>query len=97
MKYDIFFAPAAREDYEDLSAFDRAAVRDAINVHLAHQPDRESKSKIKRLREVSKPHYRLRVGQIRVFYDVRGSEVEVLGIVDKHHAEAWLQKWGVRI
>src|SRR2546422_3569706 len=32
---------------------------------------RSSKSRIKRLRGIERPGYRLRVGQIRVFYDVR--------------------------
>lgn len=95
MKYTVTFAPRARDDYFAMSAYDRAVVRDAINTHLLHQPMLESKSRSKRLREMSKPQYRLRVGEIRVFYDVNGPEVEVLGVVDKAHAEAWLQKWGI--
>ena len=96
MTYTIIFAPAARDDYFALSAYDRSAVRNAINEHLVHRPTQESKSRIKRLREMAKPQYRLRVGEIRVFYDVAASGVKVLGIVDKAHAEAWLQQWGVR-
>jgi mRNA-degrading endonuclease RelE of RelBE toxin-antitoxin system len=38
--------------------------------------------------------YRLRVDEIRVFYDVAGSEVEVLAIVLKSEAEQWLEKFG---
>ncbi len=56
---------------------------------------RESKSRIKRLRGLEKPEYRLRVGDVRVFYDVRNEEVEVLGIVDKKNAEEWLKRRGV--
>ena len=94
MKYQITFAPEARDDFRSLSAFDRAKVRDAINGHLRHQPTRQSKRRIKRLRDMSKPQYRLRVGNIRVFYDVRNSSVEVLSIVDKAHAAEWLERWG---
>jgi mRNA interferase RelE/StbE len=93
MSYRITFAPAARDDFKSLPAFHRAVVRDAINTHLLHQPTRQSKSRIKRLRDVRKPQFRLRVGEIRVFYDVHGSEVEVLGIVEKSNAAAWLKKW----
>lgn len=57
---------------------------------------RESKSRIKRLRGMEKPEYRLRVGDVRVFYDVRNGEVEILGIVDKKDAEEWLRKGGVK-
>ena len=40
-----------------------------------------SKSRIKRLRGLKQPQYRLRVGDIRVFYDIFGQRVEVLAIV----------------
>ena len=94
MKYQITFAPEARDDYWSLPAFDRAKVRDAINGHLLHRPTRQSKSRIKRLSDMRKPQYRLRVGDIRVFYDVHGSGVEVLGVVDKSSAVNWLERWG---
>jgi hypothetical protein len=59
------------------------------------QPIKVSKSRIKRLRGLSHPHYRLRVGEdIRVFYDVAEEVVQVLAIVPKSEAEAWLKKHG---
>jgi mRNA interferase RelE/StbE len=96
MKHTVTFAPEAEEDFRRLPAYHRAAVRDAINQHLLHEPTRESVSRIKRLREMAKPQYRLRVGDIRVFYDVSGREVEVLGIVFKPGAADWLRRMGVR-
>jgi mRNA-degrading endonuclease RelE of RelBE toxin-antitoxin system len=54
-----------------------------------------SKSRIKRLRGVTRPQYRLRVDEIRVFYDVVGTDVEVLAIVAKSEAEQWLEKCAV--
>jgi mRNA-degrading endonuclease RelE of RelBE toxin-antitoxin system len=94
MKYRVAFAPEALDDYHDLSARTRAEVRDAINRHLLHQPTRLSRSSIKRLRGTRKPQYRLRVGDVRVFYDVREDEVEVLAIVEKSRAAEWLEKTG---
>jgi mRNA interferase RelE/StbE len=41
-----------------------------------------------------RPQYRLRVGEVRVFYDVSGTTVEVLAIVDKSEAESWLAQFG---
>jgi len=73
----------------------RALVRDASEQHLRHQPTKTSKSRIKRLRGVSHPQYRLRVGDdIRVFYDVSEETVQVLAIVAKSEADAWLEKHG---
>jgi mRNA interferase RelE/StbE len=34
------------------------------------------------------------VGDVRVFYDVSGGVVEVLAIVAKSQAEAWLARFG---
>src|SRR5712692_7707587 len=93
MRYDILLAPEAVEDLDSLRANLRAAVREAIERHLRHQPTKTSKSRIKRLRGFSHPQYRLRVGdEIRVFYDVTEEVVQVLAIVPKSEADAWLAK-----
>jgi mRNA-degrading endonuclease RelE of RelBE toxin-antitoxin system len=55
----------------------------AIDLHLRHEPRKVSKSRIKRLRGLSRPQFRLRMGEIRVFYDVSETSVEVLAIVAK--------------
>jgi mRNA-degrading endonuclease RelE of RelBE toxin-antitoxin system len=52
------------------------------------------KSRIKRLRGMARPQYRLRVGEIRVFYDVTDETVEVLAIVGKRQAHRWLAEEG---
>jgi mRNA-degrading endonuclease RelE of RelBE toxin-antitoxin system len=96
MKYRVTLSPAARAHFHGLCAYDRAKVRDAIDDHLERGPTAESKSRIKRLRDLRKPQYRLRVEDLRVFYDVEGNEVIVLGIVEKAHAEAWLAETGER-
>lgn len=52
-----------------------------------------SRSRIKRLRGLSRPQFRLRVGEVRVFYDVSRDTVEVLAIVLKSEASAWLAQF----
>jgi mRNA interferase RelE/StbE len=95
MRYEVLLAPEAVEDLENLTGTIRAAVRDAVERHLRHQPTKVSKSRIKRLRGFSHPQYRLRVGDdIRVFYDVTEEAVHVLAIVPKSEADAWLAKQG---
>ena len=94
MRRDILFAPEAASDLKSLTARDRATVRDAIEQHLRHEPRRTSKSRIKRLRGISRPQFRLRVGEIRVFYDVTDKAVEILAIVPKSRAAAWLDEVG---
>jgi mRNA-degrading endonuclease RelE of RelBE toxin-antitoxin system len=87
-------APEAVEDFARLSARWRAMVQDALEQHLRHQPAKESKSRIKRLRQMRRPQYRLRVDEIRVFYDIHGPTVEVLAIVPKSEAVVWLEQLG---
>src|SRR5437773_11574578 len=95
MRYAIVLAPEAVDDFDNLKANIRAAVRDAIELHLRHQPTKVSKGRIKRLRGLSHPQYRLRVGDdIRVFYDVTEEAVQVLAVVAKSEVEEWLNKHG---
>ena len=90
MAFEIILAPEAVGDFRRLSANVRATVRSAIEVHLRHEPERVSRSRIKRLQGVSRPQYRLRVDDVRIFYDVTGTTVEILAIVRKLEAAAWL-------
>src|SRR4051794_28495878 len=95
MRYEILLAPEAVEDLRNFPARVRAAVRDVLEHHLRHQPARASKSRIKRLRGLSHPQYRLRVGDdIRVFYDVNATTVQVLAIIARAGADEWLDKLG---
>lgn len=94
MRYEIIFAPEAVDDLRSLKASLRSEVRDAIELHLRHEPTRVSKSRIKRLRGYSRPQYRLRVEDVRVFYDVSEDSVEVLAIVAKADAAGWLDRLG---
>jgi len=91
MGYSIVFSPEAIEDLRRLKASYRSAVKQAIETHLRHEPLKESRSRIKRLRGVRRPGYRLRVGEVRVFYDVSESAVEILAVISKSDAAAWLR------
>jgi mRNA interferase RelE/StbE len=46
------------------------------------------------LRGLRKPQYRLRVGDVRIFYDVTETTVEILAIATKSEAESWLAQFG---
>lgn len=94
MRYEFILAPEAVQDLRDLKANVRATVRDAIEEHLRHGPTKKSKSRIKRLRGLSRPQFRLRVGEVRIFYDVAEETVEILAIVPKDAVDRWLEKAG---
>lgn len=87
-------SPEASEDLKMLDAHIRAEVKDLIEVHLRHEPAKTSESRIKRLKELRHPQYRLRIGEIRVFYDVEENRAEILAIILKSKATEWLEKVG---
>ena len=74
----------------------RTGVKETIERHLRHEPTKVSKSRIKRLRGLSQPQYRLRVDDIRVFYDVTETQVQIVAVVTKEQAQAWLEEQGTR-
>jgi mRNA-degrading endonuclease RelE of RelBE toxin-antitoxin system len=94
MRHELVLAPEAARAHGALPAYRRAEVRDALERHLRHEPARSSKSRIKRLRGLSQPQYRLRVGEVRVFYDVTSEAVKVLAVLTKAEAARWLARRG---
>jgi len=94
MPFSVILAPEAAKSLRRFQAHIRTEVKDALEIHLRHAPTKVSKSRIKRLRGMSQPQFRLRVGDIRVFYDVTETTVEVLAIVAKEEAQAWLDEEG---
>ncbi len=94
MRYTIVLSPEAVDDLAQLKANVRAKVLDALETHLRRAPTKASKSRIKRLRGLKQPQYRLRVDDIRVYYDVIETNVEVVAIISKSEAADWLAKVG---
>jgi mRNA-degrading endonuclease RelE of RelBE toxin-antitoxin system len=92
MAFEVVLAPGAVAALKNLPVPVRIGVVKALGLHLTHEPTKTSKSRIKRLRGLSQPQYRLRVGDIRVFYDVTETQVQVLAIVTKAEAQAWLDE-----
>ena len=90
MQFEIRVAFGAERQLRALPAFHRAAIRSVLERHLRHEPTMLSKSRIKRMRGLARPQYRLRVDEFRVFYDISGQEVQVLAIVSKAEAVGWL-------
>jgi mRNA interferase RelE/StbE len=93
MPFEIVLAPEAVEDLRKLTASVRATVRTALETHLRHEPAKTSRSRIKRLRGLLRPQYRLRVDEVRVFYDISGATVQILAVVAKSEAESWLAQF----
>jgi mRNA-degrading endonuclease RelE of RelBE toxin-antitoxin system len=70
--YRIEFAASVEAHLRALRARDRATAVAAINRQLPHEPLRETRNR-KPLRPNPIAPWELRVGQLRVFYEVTGS------------------------
>jgi mRNA-degrading endonuclease RelE of RelBE toxin-antitoxin system len=94
MAFEIEFVPESEEDLEGIRPFYRNQILDAIELHLGHTPTQISRSRIKRLRSVESPAYRLRVGEFRVFYDVDEEQrvVMVLRVLSKEQSLQYLRE-----
>ena len=94
MPFAIVLAPEAVEDLGRLKTALRSTVKAAMKTHLRHEPEKTSRRRIKRLRGMSRPQYRLRAGEVRAFYDVADGLVEVLAVVPKSETKSWLTQFG---
>lgn len=96
MRYQILFSPDAVDDLRSMKGNVRAKILDAIERNLTHEPEKVSKSRIKRLRGLSSPQYRLRIDEYRVYYDISGRSVEIIAVVSKEKSVTWLEQEGVK-
>ena len=97
IKYTVVFDQDAISDLESLRAYDRRAVVDVAQRLLSTEPTRISKSRIKRLRDLESPQYRLRVGEFRVLYDVFDDQVLILRVLAKADVDEYLREMGHEI
>jgi mRNA-degrading endonuclease RelE of RelBE toxin-antitoxin system len=83
--YTIILKRSAIADLDGLRKYDATQIANAMERHLQHDPTKESKSRIKRLRGFSNPDCGLRVGDYRVFYvvDEDARRVDVLRVMHK--------------
>lgn len=81
--FRIVLRPAARRRLKRMRRFDAVMIVDAIERHLSEEPERTSRTSIKRLRGEQDATFRLRVQEHRVFYDVVEDRVEVIQILHK--------------
>ncbi len=84
-RHAIRLKPSAIKDMDRLRKYDAAAIADGMERFLGDHPTRESGSRIKRLRGMSNPDFRLRLDEYRVFYNVNAEEhrVDILRILHK--------------
>ncbi len=77
MTFQITITADAESQWRVLPARERRVLEAAIRARLLHQPTTPTKA-IKRLRPNPFAEFKLRVGELRVLYNVEGAEVVLL-------------------
>jgi mRNA-degrading endonuclease RelE of RelBE toxin-antitoxin system len=78
--YTVEFAQSVERHLRVLTARERTTVLNAIGRQLLHEPLKETRHR-KPLRPNPIAPWELRVGQLRIFYDVTGAESGVVRIL----------------
>ena len=80
MVYRIRFAESAEGHFAQPKAPQRALVLDAVKVQLRYEPLRETRNR-KQLRPNPLAPWELRVGSLRVFYEVDARESDLVNLL----------------
>ena len=80
MPYEVEFAESVEAHFGALTARERATVLDMIRRQLLHEPLQETRHR-KPLRPNPIAPWELRIGQLRVFYEVVGGETGIVRIL----------------
>lgn len=80
MAYSIIFADSVKKQLKQLSARQRSIVLNEIEVQLLHEPLVETRNR-KKLRPNPIAPWELRVGDIRIFYDVEQTQMKRVNIL----------------
>jgi len=69
LKFEIEYSPDTVDHFRALTARQRAAVLDEVDVQLQHEPDVETRNR-KPMRPNPVAPWELRIGDLRVYYDI---------------------------
>lgn len=79
MRREVVLSPDAVRQFRRLRATDRARVRDAMEARLVKEDAlREERNRFRLRRPSEVAEFELRVGDLRIFYRVVGSQVQVV-------------------
>jgi mRNA-degrading endonuclease RelE of RelBE toxin-antitoxin system len=79
LQYRIEYSPECEDHLLALTARDRVTVLSAVEVQLANQPDVETRNR-KQLRPNVLAPWELRIGDLRVFYDIEEKQEAVVHV-----------------
>ena len=79
LRYRIAYSPDAEDHLRALTAREQKAVLDGVDRQLAHQPSSETRNR-KPMRPNPVAPWELRIGRLRVYYDVEEKPEPVVSV-----------------
>ena len=83
--FTVGYTPAAARDVRRLDPHIRAELLEATRV-LAHAPYPSGSNRIQLMTGITPPHFRLRIGDYRVIYQIEGQRVLVARVAHRREA-----------
>jgi mRNA-degrading endonuclease RelE of RelBE toxin-antitoxin system len=80
MPYRIEYSPAAEEHLRGLTARQQSLILDTVEEQLAHQPSVPTRNR-KAMRPNPVAPWELRIGNLRVYYDVQDAPEAVVSVL----------------
>jgi mRNA-degrading endonuclease RelE of RelBE toxin-antitoxin system len=93
MVYSVEFAESVKEQLRALPARQRALLLDSIEQQLVHEPLTETRNR-KPLRPNPIAPWELRVGNLRVFYDVVAEEPNIVRVLAIGEKKGYAKEFG---
>ena len=94
--FKIVFKSEAIRQLKKMKRYHARVTLEAIERHLKEEPEKTSRTSIRRLRGHQQTTFRLRAQEYRVFYDVIEDRVKVVQILHKSETHAFYKedkKW----
>lgn len=88
----VVFSPAAARDVEALDTDTAIPLVNDIRAYLETRPVPIGKPRIKKLSGFEPPLYRLRSGDLRAYYRIRGDEVVVIAVTHRKDSDKRLKR-----
>jgi mRNA interferase RelE/StbE len=92
LPYRIVYAPETRDHLRYLTARQRSLVFNEVNQQLTHEPTVETRNR-KLLRPNPRASWELRIGDLRVYYDVKEApepQVDIVAIGMKRRNRVYI-------
>ncbi|MFQ6059870.1 MAG: type II toxin-antitoxin system RelE/ParE family toxin [Thermoplasmata archaeon] len=90
-RYEVFISETARKQLRALREKVRKRIKKAL-LEIREDPFRsQAGANIKKLKGPKRDYYRLRLGDYRVIYTVKGTGIMVVKILHRRRAYSWLE------